>query len=64
MSPRAIIVVSPTSPVSIDLGAGGSLCPEMAARAAATTCAGDLAGASPSDPSSAAARIFSAVGVK
>mmetsp|Transcript_4327 Transcript_4327/g.18410 ORF Transcript_4327/g.18410 Transcript_4327/m.18410 type:complete len:201 (-) Transcript_4327:1613-2215(-) len=59
-SARATSVVSPTSPVSMERGGGGSVWPEMAASAAATTSTGERASAS----ESRLARIFSAVGVK
>ena len=59
-SARATRVVKPTSPVSIDRAGGGSVCPEIAASAAATTCTGVL----PSDSLESPSRIFCAVGVK
>ena len=61
MLPLAIIVVWPMSPVSIERGGGGSVCPERAASAAARTSLSDLPSA---PPFLTAARIFSAVGVK
>ena len=61
MFPLATMVTCPTSPVSMDLGGGGSVCPESAASAAART---SLSVRPSSPPFLTASRIFSAVGVK